>query len=340
MDQIEKLALKQRNGVDGTMRPWVNLLAYAKAVVRKTHRQFAGSYLVTGLWISDRYDQCMPPKLRMSEAALAEKIGEAIATQKVLQNMSRDSESERSALRQAITTWDERNTLLLEHAFTPVGFAKSSPHTDYVSAMGLKNPFPSLSDGDKPIEDLLTDSRTKVDRLRRLLANLDLYEKDDQDSGAKATKEATSLNTVFIVHGHDHDAINQVHLLIRQTSDLNVIVLGDQASRGQTVIEKLERHLGDRSSFAVVLMTGDDLGRSRSNTDEKPRARQNVIFELGYALAALGRGNVTALYEPGVEMPSDFAGVVYIPFDENGMWKQSLIREFRGAGLNVDANRL
>lgn len=271
---------------------------------------------------------------------MAEKIGEAIATQKVLQEMPRGSESERSALRQAITTWDERNTLLLEHAFTPVGFAKSSPHTDYVSAMGLKNPFPSLSNGDEPIEDLLTDSRTKADRLRRLLANLDLYEKDDQNPGARVTKEATSLNTVFIVHGHDQDAITQVHLLIRQTSDLNVVVLGDQASRGQTVIEKLECHLGDKSSFAVVLMTGDDLGRSKSSTEENPRARQNVIFELGYALAALGRGNVAALYEPGVEMPSDFAGVVYIPFDENGMWKQSLIREFREAGLNVDANRL
>lgn len=276
----------------------------------------------------------------MSDAALAEKIGDAIAAQKGLQEMPRDSEPERSALRQAVTTWDARNTLLLEHAFTPVGFAKSSPHTDYVSAMGLKNPFPSLNNGDEPLEDLLADSRTKVDRLRRLLANIDLYEKDSQETGTIATKDATSLKTVFIVHGHDQDAMNQVNLLIRQTSDLNVTVLGDQASRGQTVIEKLERHLGDRSSFAVVLMTGDDLGRARSSTEENPRARQNVIFELGYSLAALGRGNVAALYEPGVEMPSDFAGVVYIPFDENGMWKHSLIREFRGAGLDVDANRL
>jgi predicted nucleotide-binding protein len=276
----------------------------------------------------------------MSDAALAEKIGDAIAAQKGLQEMPRDSEPERSALRQAVTTWDERNTLLLEHAFTPVGFAKSSPHTDYVSAMGLKNPFPSLNNGDEPLEDLLADSRTKVDRLRRLLANIDLYEKDSQETGTIATKDATRLKTVFIVHGHDQDAMNQVNLLIRQTSDLNVTVLGDQASRGQTVIEKLERHLGDRSSFAVVLMTGDDLGRARSSTEENPRARQNVIFELGYSLAALGRGNVAALYEPGVEMPSDFAGVVYIPFDENGTWKHSLIREFRGAGLDVDANRL
>lgn len=160
--------------------------------------------------------------------------------------------------------------------------------------------------------------------------------------GDNARKELSpaAKQGIFIVHGHDMAAVNQVNLLIRQTSDLQVTILSDQANRGQTVIEKLELHLGDQSSFAIVIMTGDDRGRAQRESEEKPRARQNVIFELGYALAALGRNNVAALYEPGVEMPSDFSGVAYIALDEGGIWKQSLLKELRGAGLTVDANRL
>lgn len=278
----------------------------------------------------------------MNAAELADHIGEAISVQASFEEMPVASEGNGSEIRSRIAAWDARNALLLEQAFTRVGFAQSSPRLDYVSAMGLKIPFPSLATGEEAVADLITDSRTKADRLRRLLANLDLYETEDGVIGNSAPDQAGSpvQQNVFIVHGHDMAAVNQVHLLIRQTSDLEVTVLSDQASRGQTVIEKLELHLGDRSSFAVVLMTGDDVGRAIRETTEKPRARQNVIFELGYAVAALGRDNVAALYEPGVEMPSDFSGVVYIAFDENGIWKQTLLKELREAGLPVDANRL
>ncbi|UYY83679.1 nucleotide-binding protein (plasmid) [Arthrobacter sp. YA7-1] len=284
----------------------------------------------------------MAPKLRMSAAELADHIGTAISVQASFEVMPVASEEDLSELRSSVAAWDARNALLLEQAFTRVGFGQSSPRTDYVSAMGLKIPFPAIATGEESIADLIADSRTKADRLRRLLANLDLYEAEDRVMGAETPNETSSpvKQNVFIVHGHDMAAVNQVNLLIRQTSDLDVTILGDQSSRGQTVIEKLEVHLGDRSSFAVVLMTADDLGRALHEAEDKPRARQNVIFELGYALAALGRSNVAALYQPGVEMPSDFSGVVYIAFDENGIWKHLLLKELREAGLPVDANRL
>lgn len=284
----------------------------------------------------------MAPKLRISAATLADRIGEAISVQAAFEEQPPASDENLSKLRSALADWDARNALLLEQAFTRVGFGQSSPRTDYVSAMGLKIPFPGMAPDKEDIADLIADSRTKADRLRRLLTNLDLYEIEDGVMGTETSNESNSRTkqNVFIVHGHDVDAANQVNLLIRQTSDLDVTILGDQSSRGQTVIEKLEVHLGDRSSFAVVLMTADDLGRAQNEVGDHPRARQNVIFELGYALAALGRSNVAALYQPGVEMPSDFAGVVYIAFDENGLWKHNLLKELRDAGLPVDANRL
>jgi predicted nucleotide-binding protein len=72
----------------------------------------------------------------------------------------------------------------------------------------------------------------------------------------------------------------------------------------------------------------------------KPRARQNVIFELGYFFAKLERKNVCVLYKQGVEILSDISGIVYILMDEHGAWKSKLAQEIRQAGLNINLNKI
>jgi predicted nucleotide-binding protein len=47
---------------------------------------------------------------------------------------------------------------------------------------------------------------------------------------------------------------------------------------------------------------------------------------------------VCALKRGDVEVPSDFGGVVYTEFDENGGWKTSLGRELEAAGFQIDWN--
>ena len=107
---------------------------------------------------------------------------------------------------------------------------------------------------------------------------------------------------------------------------------------GMTIIEKLEEY--SDVGFAVVLLTPDDHGAFQGESDTKPRARQNVILELGYFIGRLGRARVSALKRSGVEIASDFDGVVYTEFDERGAWKTELARELRGAGIKFDAEAL
>jgi predicted nucleotide-binding protein len=45
-------------------------------------------------------------------------------------------------------------------------------------------------------------------------------------------------------------------------------------------------------------------------------ARQNVSLELGLILTRVGRRRVAILHKPPVELPSDMAGLNYIPFQE------------------------
>ena len=147
---------------------------------------------------------------------------------------------------------------------------------------------------------------------------------------------ATTSNRVFVVHGHD-DAARETVARFLERLGLVAVILHEQVSRGRTVIEKVEEH-GD-VAFAVVLLTPDDEGRARGIGELMPRARQNVVLELGYFMARLGRDRVCALKRGGVEIPSDYAGVVWTDMDPAGGWRLTLARELNAAGFDVDLNK-
>ena len=146
-------------------------------------------------------------------------------------------------------------------------------------------------------------------------------------------------NRVFIVHGHDNYAKEVVARFIEKMG-FEAVILHEQADEGRTIIEKIEWY--SDVSFAIVLYTECDVGRDK-NKDEgsnKYRARQNVVFEHGYLIGKLGRNKVCTLIKGDVETPGDISGVVYIPLDEDGLWKTSLCKNMKAVGLNIDTNKL
>ena len=83
-----------------------------------------------------------------------------------------------------------------------------------------------------------------------------------------------------------------------------------------------------------VLLTPDCWQLSKVGTDEpKPRARQNVILELGYFLRGLGRERVCVLYKEGTELPSDIHGILYVLMDNSDGWQVKLGQEMQATGL-------
>lgn len=144
-------------------------------------------------------------------------------------------------------------------------------------------------------------------------------------------------NKIFIVHGQDVAARESLARFVERLG-FQAVILHEQANRGGTVIEKIEanRDVG----FAIVLLTPDDEGRQVGEANLIPRARQNVLLELGYFMAYLGRANVCALRRGDVDIPSDFAGVVWTDLDAAGAWKTNLGRELSAAGYTVDWNKV
>lgn len=162
-------------------------------------------------------------------------------------------------------------------------------------------------------------------------------------SGSVPTQVKPFSLPVFVVYGHDTASRDQLELLVRRMG-LTPIILGCLPASGDTIIEKLERYLGEHGNvgFACVLLTPDDEGHKAGVQEEKRyRARQNVVLELGMVLARLGRKRVAILYKQSVELPSDIHGLLYIPFNERiEEVKSRLYTELREAGYNPDANAL
>lgn len=163
--------------------------------------------------------------------------------------------------------------------------------------------------------------------------------RDDLDRPGEAAKNVHTPNTVFLVHGHN-EAIREMSARLLEKLGLTAIILNEQVSGSDTIIEKLERYASVH--FAVVLMTADDVGGKKSATNQvlRDRSRQNVVLELGYFMGKISRRKVCVLYEKGVELPSDYYGVVYIEIDNTGAWRYALAKELKQAGLQVDLNRL
>lgn len=142
---------------------------------------------------------------------------------------------------------------------------------------------------------------------------------------------------IFIVHGHDNNALQSVARFIYRIG-LEEIILSERPDGSRTVIEKFEAESGD-ASFAVVLMTPDDAGNMVASESTRLRARQNVLYELGYFAGKLGRGKVMVLKKGDIEIPSDLAGVLYTELDENGGWKRRLLIELAHAGVPFDKEK-
>lgn len=141
-----------------------------------------------------------------------------------------------------------------------------------------------------------------------------------------------SPNRVFVVHGQN-EAARAAVVSFLESIGLVGIVLHEQPNMGRHLLTKFIQE-AELVTFAVVLMTDDDVG-SLKGGGLAPRARQNVILELGYFLAHLGQAKVCALITPGLETPSDFDGIVYIRMDDDQRWQQELKRELLAAQMPV-----
>jgi predicted nucleotide-binding protein len=208
-------------------------------------------------------------------------------------------------------------------AWTPIAVSADRPTPLYQYQNGVKN-------------NIARSNALLNEAIRSLTEDIGDSEARMLIVSPSSTDKKEPSRRVFIVHGHDEGARESVARFIEQIG-MEAVILHERPNKGRTIITKFRDETKD-VGFAIVLMTPDDHG-GKIGLSAQPRARQNVVFELGFFIGALGPEKVAALVKGDVERPSDYDGVVYISLDD-GSWKANLAKELEAAGIDVDWNKV
>lgn len=279
----------------------------------------------------------VPDALIVERTSFKTKLEERIEIGKTFLNRTITQTEQLEQLESDFYKWNDYNSEYLKQVFNNENSTYKVTYdqvNDWVGGLlgGPKSPQEKYSRLREKIDN-------KIDNLEKLVEKVNLLKSEisEQPAIKESVFSSSDNENVFIVHGHNV-TIQQAVARVIEKLGLNPIILHEQANTGKTIIEKFEKH--SDVGFAIILMTDDDQGKSKSEIDLKNRARQNVILELGYFIGKLGRERVLPLYSDSVELPSDIYGLLYSPIDKADNWKFAVVKELKAAGYNVDANRL
>lgn len=123
-------------------------------------------------------------------------------------------------------------------------------------------------------------------------------------------------NNIFIIHGHDEAKRRELYTILKDDFNLNPIILSEKPNKGSTIIEKFECY-AETCSYAFALFTPDDIVEKEG--EQYFQARPNVIFELGWFFARLGRDRVCILNKESTKnnIFSDLQGILRYEFKKD-----------------------
>ena len=155
-------------------------------------------------------------------------------------------------------------------------------------------------------------------------------------------KDAIGQPRIFVVHGADSDALDQLRLVLFSLG-LEPLVQKNVDGKGMHLFQALMENISRESDCAIVLLTPDDYGyrNTESETDRQPRARQNAILEAGMAFARLGPDKTILLKKGALELPSDLDGIIRLEYNKNVKEiAQKIAQRLLGAGIPIDQRKI
>ena len=270
------------------------------------------------------------------------KIQDRIKEGNLLLDRQIDSDEELEEAEVSFNNWSKYNevilSLLFDDSLIVDGYAKLhddvTPRLSYDS-QSLIHEHPRLKEQIRRsyIHQYQKQITTQIKYLQRIGDQLELLDEPPY------ILPSPFGDDVFIIHRHDDEEAKYAVARFVENLGLTVTTLEDPLYIGRTIAEMFEKYISN-AGFAIVLLTPDDIGASGYEFLPRARARQNVIFELGYFTGRLGRERVFLLFKGEAEIPSDLNGIVCVRMDNNDDWKLKLAQEMKLVGLPIDMNRL
>ena len=123
-------------------------------------------------------------------------------------------------------------------------------------------------------------------------------------------------NNVFIIHGHDKGTRLELKEMLETRFGLNPVIMMEQPGSSRTFIEKFEE-IAKTCSYAIAILTPDDLVAQKGDGEEFRQPRPNVLFELGWFVGHLSRKRVLLVAREGTAVSSDLFGIEQIRFKDD-----------------------
>ncbi len=289
------------------------------------------------------------PKIRYSRdlarRTLEEKINEARDLLRDITPLRITTYSHLVEAKDKASMWDRMTEVSLS-----TGYTDSSIQDEYIGQYGFDDAYfePKERDLQEEVEELRSFVNGRMQRLNAILRRLPSMpleemeeEEERQTRRARENREGDPDNRdIFVVHGRDDGAKDAVARCLERLG-FNPIILKEKPNLGRVLIEKFEQNAMD-IIYAVIILTPDDIGGLADTPHEhlEQRARQNVIFEIGFFVGAIQRARVCVLLKGHMPFPSDIEGIAWIPLDDRGAWQLLLANEIAESGIKVDLNKL
>lgn len=249
-------------------------------------------------------------------------------------------ETQKESFFAAYHQWDDYNKEIFTRSFADSNNTDKAgyEHAGYVGIiLGNEN----------VVDEQKKTIRKQVVYMQGFLKRLPLVPCEIMDvQEREVSSEIMPTDKIFLVHGHNNLMLESVARTIQQLH-LHPIILREEEDFGKTIIEKFESN-ASKANFAVILLSCDDMAVSKKNLEREakekgfkaqllPRARQNVIYEMGYFTGKLDRNHVFLLTEDEVETPGDLDGIIYNAFS-SAEWKFKLVKRLKACGYKVSAD--
>jgi predicted nucleotide-binding protein len=248
---------------------------------------------------------------------------ESISTECVIgqEKLTKEIASSVKSIRIEKEGYDETPVILRANGLLTIKKEKPYPEIQYQITKGsIRSTTVIITVNKKTLEQLVNEESGSD-------LNPVIYTSPSQDYLRDLTKQK-----VFIINGRDRYQALLLKDFLRKYK-VDAITLEDITDEGKTIFQKLH-DTQNQITYAIAILTPDDIGCLRSSFKEIEttrkaypkeelekilalRARQNVLFELGLFIGALGKENICYLKQKDLkEIPSDLNGVMYKEFDK------------------------
>lgn len=176
-------------------------------------------------------------------------------------------------------------------------------------------------------DEKIIDNDPLVLRMVEIVYELNEMSDDEFQQLMIPIEKSVRKGGVFIGHGQSK-LWARLQIYLKEELKLETFSFESESHEGESIIPVLEGFL-DKASFAILVLTAEDV-----TSDNKLRARQNVIHEAGLFQGRLGFKKAILLVQEGVEEYSNIAGLQHIKFSgeeiENTFYKLERVLKREG----------